>query len=162
MMRYSLESLALAAIGAWSIWDGVRLSTEVRREGVFDALGPDRYIMIVGGILLVLSVARVWAARAEWLAEHGPSASPSAAPDNAPPLKFILLTVAFAGYALVAPYTGYGLATLLFFAAVYWIMGVRGWLQMIAATVISAAVFILLFIKLADMPLPPGILGLPY
>jgi hypothetical protein len=162
MMRYALESLALAAIGAWSIWDGVRLSTDVRREGVFDALGPDRYIMILGGILLVLSVARIWTARAEWLAEHGPSGSSAAAPDNAPPLKFILLTVAFAGYALIAPYTGYGLATVLFFAAVYWIMGLRGWLRLIAATAISAATFILLFITLADMPLPRGILGLPF
>jgi hypothetical protein len=162
MMRYALESLALAAIGAWSIWDGVRLSAAVRREGVFDALGPDRYIMILGGILLVLSVARFWAARAEWQAEHGQPGLSGEAPDNAPPLKFILLAVAFASYALVTPYTGYALATVLFFAPVYWIMGLRGWLRLIAATAISAATFTLLFITLADMPLPPGVLGLPF
>lgn len=161
MIRYALESLVFAAIGIWSIWDGFRLSAVSRREGVFDALGPDRYIILIGGILCLLSVIRFLASFSEAQPERG-TRETDAPKERAISLRLVLLTLAFAGYALVVPFGGYVLTTALFFAVVYWIMGLRNWARLVSAIVLSTAVFAFVFITLADMPLPRGRLGLPF
>lgn len=160
MMRCVLESLLFGSIGIWSIREGLQLNAS-RREGVFDLLGPDRYIMLVGGILVALSIVRLVTSRAEWQVEQGVGAFEGRR-ENAVSLQLVLLTLAFAGYALFVRYGGYALTTAAFFAAAYWIMGLRDWLKLTSAVVLSTAAFVILFVKLADMPLPRGMIGTPF
>ena len=54
---------------------------------------------------------------------------------------------------------GYTVATLLFFFTAYWLAGRRELLKTALASIISAAAFYVIFPKLADMPLPTGLLG---
>jgi hypothetical protein len=156
-----LETLALVIFGAWSIQDGYRIQHTVRRPGMFDAIGPDRYIMVLGALLIGLGIAYGLSSRAA-LATATPGESPQTA--RAPALQRITvaLVLAFALYVLIVPVTGYLLATLVFFCASYWTMGVRSIRSLAAAAVLSAAAYAVIFIGLSDMPLPRGMLGSPY
>lgn len=161
VIRQCLEGAIFAAIGVFSIQDGVRLSAAARREGVFDLIGPDRYIMVIGAILIMIAIAHVANAfiTRRVIPADGPGVDDAAVENKFGVL--VSLTAAFAGYAIFAPLAGYAATTLVFFCVTYFIMGVRGWLGVLGASIITAAVFVLIFSVLSSMPLPRGILGLP-
>jgi hypothetical protein len=157
-----IETIAFVAFGIWSIYDGYRIQEHVRRPGMFDEIGPDRYIMVLGILLVVLGLSYLISVQRTRTAERGATAPASAEPLPPPQRITVELLFAFAAYVLIVPVTGYLLATLLFFGLSYWIMGVHKPPTLILVAVLSAAAYGVIFIRLSDMPLPRGMLGMPY
>ncbi|NBS02014.1 MAG: hypothetical protein EBS72_07700, partial [Rhizobiales bacterium] len=56
IMGERLWGLALVAIGSLWMWDGWSLWQSQRSDHMFDVLGPDRYLMLVGGLLIMCGV----------------------------------------------------------------------------------------------------------
>jgi putative tricarboxylic transport membrane protein len=138
----------------WS-WDGWRLETAQRADSMFDELGPDRYLVVLGVIMIIIGIA---------LAVKPPASSVKVEPAQEdpvwwplrPPVTFTLATVA---YTFAIPPLGYAIATLLFFILVYHLAGKRSFVPSVTYGTITAVIFYVLFVKLADMPLPAGPLG---
>jgi putative tricarboxylic transport membrane protein len=144
--------LLFVLLGGASILDGFRVTREYRASAVFDDIGPDRYAIAVGAILALLGIALIAMAR-------GASASTSATPDNEerqsariPP--FVAIPLLLAGHIAVMPWVGYTLSTLLFMMVMFYVAGVRPLPRSLAYGGIAGLIFYLLFVRIADMPLP--------
>ncbi len=74
---------------------------------------------------------------------------------------FWVLLAALTLYALVMPYSGFALATVILTVFVASSMGVRWWVAGMLALGLVAVVY-LLFVYLFRVPLPQGVLGLPF
>jgi hypothetical protein len=138
----------------WS-WDGWRLETTQRADSMFDELGPDRYIVVLGVVMIFIGITLAL--------KPPPSPVKFEAPGEVvvwwrpgPPVTF---TLAMAAYTLAIPPLGYAIATLLFFILVYHLAGKRSAVSSFAYGTSTAVIFYFLFVKLADMPLPVGSLG---
>jgi hypothetical protein len=157
MIRQIVEAGILSVFGLWSIWDGYRLMADARSVSSFDALGPDRYMMVLGAVLVLSSALYFRAARAE--AAVARPAAGAASDDNLDLRRLCLVALAFAGYILLAPLGGYVGTTAIFFFAAYWIMDLEGLVRRAVAAAITTAAFAIVFIVLADIPMPLGLLG---
>jgi hypothetical protein len=156
-MSERLWGLALVTIGGLWMWDGWRLEKAERASSMFDSLGPDRYLVMMGG-LLVLTGLIIGLGKPE--VQDGEQVGTSTLAFHrrffSPPVLFTLLLVA---YALVIPRLGYTGSTLLFFFLAYYLAGRRNVVATLTTSVFSAGVFYVLFPYLADMSLPRGVLG---
>jgi len=147
---------ALFVLGCVSLWDAYGIASRQRRPGVFDSLGPDRYLMTVAVMLLIVGLCvNVQEAR-----RAPPPVSRHAQRSNAEAARAHLwLLAAMCSYIGAIAVVGYALATFAFFALAFWIMGLRSWRWNVASSVALATAFVLLFQYLADMPLPKGAFG---
>lgn len=150
-MSDRLWGLGLILIGAILTWDGRRLWQDERADSMFDVLGPDRYIILMGGLLILTGIVI-------GLSKTVPAgaARQDIGKSYLTPAVF---TVALSVYALIIPWLGYTGATFLFFVAAFFLAGRRNIVPTLVTSTISAACFYLLFPYLADMPLPRGFLG---
>lgn len=157
-MSERLWGLALVSIGVLWMWDGWKLWQSERADSMFDSLGPDRYLILMGGLLALTGL--IIGLTKPALSAAGASGSGERAERNpffSPPVTFTLVLV---GYALLIPILGYTGSTFIFFLVAYFLAGRRNMVATLVTSTISAAVFYLLFPYLADMTLPRGILGL--
>ena len=154
MIRVIVEVLLLAAVGLWSIADGYRLTVEAREASGFDALGPDRFIIVLGAIILSLGAFYIREARAE---AAGALSIASSDENRTGTNRFYLMALAFAAYIIIAPFGGYVLSTVLFFLVAYWLMDLRGVARCITATVVTVTAFTLVFVVFAGIPMPLGV-----
>jgi hypothetical protein len=149
-MADRLLGLLFVLLGGASIVDGFRVTREYRASAVFDDIGPDRYAIAVGVILALLGIALIAMAR---------GAPVIATPDNEerqsariPP--FVAIPLLLAGHIAVMPWVGYTLSTLLFMMVMFYVAGVRPLPRSLAYGGIAGVIFYLLFVRIADMPLP--------
>jgi putative tricarboxylic transport membrane protein len=149
-MADRLLGLLFVLLGGASILDGFRVTREYRASAVFDDLGPDRYAIAVGAILALLGIALIAMAR---------GAPATATPDNVerrsariPP--FIAIPLLLAGYIAVMPWVGYTLSTFLFMMVMFYVAGVRPLPRSLGYGGVAGLIFYLLFVRIADMPLP--------
>ncbi len=143
-------SCAFLLFGVLSIWDALRIRGTVRKPGLFDVLGPDNYFLGVGVVLLLLGV--LLAASALRDARQPGEREPA-------PQTSRLYLVAFALtvlYALGILGIGYALATVIFFILALRLLGGQSWTVDIATSLALTLIFYVLFIYLADIPLPAG------
>jgi len=124
---------------------------------MFDSLGPDRYLVMMGG-LLVLTGLIIGLGKPEIRGGDQGGVSTLAFRRRlfSPPVMFTVLLVA---YALVIPRLGYTGSTLLFFFLAYYLAGRRNVVATLATSLVSAGIFYVLFPYFADMSLPIGVLG---
>jgi hypothetical protein len=153
-MADRLLGLLFVLLGGASILDGFRVTREYRASAVFDDIGPDRYAIAVGAILALLGIVLIAVARGA-----SASAPATATPDNVerrsariPP--FIAIPLLLAGYIAVMPWVGYTLSTLLFMMVMFYVAGVRPLPRSLAYGGIAGVIFYILFVRIADMPLP--------
>jgi putative tricarboxylic transport membrane protein len=66
---------------------------------------------------------------------------------------------AIVGYAVLIPVLGYPIATALFLAAEFRLLGVRSWGRNVALSLAVTAVFYVLFAHYAEMIFPRGVLS---
>lgn len=148
-----IQGLLFILFGAVSAYDGWRISTVDRPSANFDAIGPDRYllalsiIMMVVGILLVVRPAtlkiapgsiKIWS----W-----------------PPPHFLSILVLLVALVAAMPYLGFTAACLLFFLASYRLLNDGTWARVAGYSVLTTAFMYVVFIYLADMSLPKSALG---
>lgn len=141
----------LTILGAIWVWDGWRLGVAQRGQAMFDSLGPDRYIILMGG-LLVLTGLIIAFSKPE--VEDGDIGEVEGS--KLTPFLFLLV---LAGYALLLPWFGYTLSTFLFFVAAYYLAGRRRIFGTLVASAVTAALFFLIFPYFSDMSLPRGFVG---
>ena len=143
------------AFGAVWCWDGWRLETTQRADSMFDELGPDRYLVVLGAIMILVGLALAL--------KPPPTPVKFETPDGGsvwwPPGPPVTFTLAMVAYTLAIPPLGYAIATFLFFILIYPLAGKRSPLSSFAYGTVSAVIFYFLFDKLAGMPLPTGPLG---
>lgn len=140
--------------GVWC-WDGWRLETTQRADSMFDELGPDRYLVVLGAIMI--------AAGASLLLKPPPGPATLGLPASGslwwPPRPPVTFTLAIVAYTVAMPLLGYAIATFLFFLVIYPLAGQRSLASVFSYSAITAAAFYLIFDKFSDMALPAGPLG---
>ncbi len=147
--------LLFIIFGAVWCWDGWRLETSQREDSMFDELGPDRYLMVLGVIMLAVGITL-------FIKPPAGAANAKFSLDRAawwPPRPPVTFTLALVAYTLLIPPLGYAASTFLFFLVIYHLAGKRTLPSTFAYSAVSAGIFYVLFEKLADMPLPVGPFG---
>lgn len=143
------------AFGAVWCWDGWRLEAAQRADSMFDELGPDRYLVVLGVIMLAVG--------ASLLLRPPPNLVNAGIEFTAavwwPPRPPVTFTLAMVGYTLAIPLLGYAIATLLFFLVLYPLAGHRAPGAVVAYAVGTSLAFYIIFDQLSDMALPAGPLG---
>jgi Tripartite tricarboxylate transporter TctB family len=142
-------------IGAASIVDGWRIAREAREGANFDAIGPDRYLLALGVVMLAAGLWRL-VSRPEVRAE--PDDGGGAAQTAGTRWTLVLVVAMLAGFAGAAPAIGFSLACFLFLVAQFWLLGARPWWKLAGGAAAATVTFHAAFVWLADMPLPRGYL----
>lgn len=148
-------AFAFLTFGAVWCWDGWRLETMQRADSMFDELGPDRYLVVLGAIMLAVG--------ASLLLKPPPSPVPAGLTPSSsfwwPPRPPVTFTLALCAYTLAIPLIGYAIATFLFFLVVYPLAGRRAPVPVLAYSALTAVAFYVIFDRLSDMALPDGPFG---
>lgn len=158
-MSERVWGIGLLSMGALWIWDGWKLQQAERMRSMFDALGPDRYLMLMGGLLVLTGTIIAFSKPEPVLVDGSFDQSPEQSWFERLTAAPVIFTFALAAYALLIPIFGYVISTFLFFFAAYYIAGRRNLVRTLIASVISTAAFYVIFPYLADMILPRGIFG---
>ncbi|TCT06215.1 tripartite tricarboxylate transporter TctB family protein [Aquabacter spiritensis] len=145
--------LMFIAFGAVWMWDGWRLETAERSSSMFDDLGPDRYLVVLGLIMVAVGVALAVRPPPNLMKRDGGAAA------FWPPRPPVTFTLAMVAYALIMPRLGYVAATFLFFILIFYLAGKRSVLANLGYGAVCTAVFYVIFKQFADMPLPTGLLS---
>ena len=153
-MTDRLWSLVLLVVGAAWMYGGWALWQSEREDAMFDAMGPDRYVMVLGG-LLVLCALIIASGRSAPSKDEGRDAGAAITLLSAP----VTFTLLLAGYSVIMPWLGYTVSTFLFFILAFFLAGRRHPAGIMTASLITTGAFYVLFPYLADMNLPAGIAG---
>jgi putative tricarboxylic transport membrane protein len=152
MMLHRLHGVFFMLLGAVSVVDGWRIAQQAREGANFDAIGPDRYLMALGALMLA---AGFWGL----LSRPELHAAPQAAilePDEGAISKLVLTLAMLVAFAVLVPVLGFSLTCFLFLAAQLCVLSGWPWWLSIGVAVAIALAFDVAFIRLADMSLPKG------
>lgn len=153
---------ALVALNALILWEGWRVASRLAAEGNTDPLNGGRYVLILGAILAVASVA--------WIAgrlgqrgkpstrEPGVASPPGVATKSGRTMIAIASCIA---YALLLPFAGFALANLALLTVLFLFLSRYGLARSLAGGAGGALCLHLLFSIWLGVPLPRlGWLGL--
>lgn len=115
-----VEGALLAIISLVSLAEGVRLTVYSDPYTLFDPLGPGRYILVLALGLSAVTVAHLVQA---WRGRAGGGAAPPAA-DPVGLKQVWRLVFVLAAYVALIQFIGYVTATVLFFVAAFYVVGV--------------------------------------
>ena len=152
MLLQRAHGILFMLLGAASIVDGWRIALQAREGANFDAIGPDRYLMALGTLMLV---AGSWRLLSRQDLER--EAQTVAGDRDARVTSHLVLTAGMlASFALAVPALGFSLTCFLFLAAQLRLLGSWSWWLSLAVAAPTALMFHIAFITFADMPLPKG------
>jgi hypothetical protein len=149
MLLQRAQGLLFMLIGAISMADAWRISVQWREAANFDAIGPDRYLLALGAVLVM---GGAWT-----LLRPAPLASTGNGAEAQPagtPTTLVLTLVLLVGFTALMPLLGFSLACLLFLVLQLWLLASWPWWKTVIAAVVIAAAFHVTFVSFADMPLP--------
>ena len=152
MILQRAHGIFFMLLGAVSLVDGWRIARQAREGANFDAIGPDRYLLALGALMLAAGLWRLFA-------RPDQEAAPEVAMGDgaAGMTSHLVLTLAMlAGFAALTPILGFSLACLLFLAAQLRLLGSWPWWKSAGVAAAIALVLHVTFIRFADMPLPKG------
>lgn len=150
-MGQRILGLALALLGLLSGWDSWRITRDARESGNFDAVGPDRYLLLVGCLMILTGLA---------MAIWPPPAAPMQRSGRLwPPSKPALATGGLVGAVILMPLAGFTLACLAFFLALYATLNRWTWQGVAASALVTTGIFWIVFVWVADLSLPKGPFG---
>ncbi|HWV55401.1 MAG TPA: tripartite tricarboxylate transporter TctB family protein [Pseudorhodoplanes sp.] len=148
-----IQGLLFILLGVVSSYDSWRIVSNVRPTGNFDAVGPDRYLLGLSVIMIV--VGALLAARSS---AQGGSVS-VAELFRWPPPHFVSVLVIVTAFVWLMPYIGFTFSCLLFFLTVYRLLGEASWPRIVVHAVLTTAFIYVIFIYFSDMSLPKSPLG---
>lgn len=142
-----VNGVVFLVAGLASLVEARRLSLDPNAGLLSQRLGPGVYIYILGTALLVIGVLHIVSdlrmpADVSW--------------GGVALRRVLVVTLAMAAYTLLIERVGYVLATFAFFLIAYWLFGVRRWWVDVPVSLVSAAAFYLLFIRLFEVIFPAG------
>ena len=154
MMLHRLHGVFCMLLGAVSVVDGWRIAQQAREGANFDAIGPDRYLMALGALMLVAGLWRLLSS-----AERQTEPKGAAGDRTAGAMSDLVLTLAMlAAFAVLTPILGFSLSCLLFLTAQLRLLGSWPWWKSAGAATAIALAFHVTFIRFADMSLPKGVI----
>lgn len=156
MVLHRLHGVLFTLLGVVSLADGWRIARQAREGANFDAIGPDRYLIALGALMLA---SGLWRLLSRTQAETVPLAAEEEREEGAA-WSLVLTLVMLAGFAFAVPYLGFAPTCFLFLAAQLRLLGGWPWWLSFAAAAPIALAFHLAFITFADMPLPKGYFGI--
>ena len=152
MILQRAHGIFFMLLGAVSVVDGWRIAQQAREGANFDAIGPDRYLLALGVLMLGAGLWRLFG-RPELEAEPEVAVGDRAAGMT----SSLMLTLAMlAGFAALTPVLGFSLACVLFLAAQLRLLGSWPWWKSAGVVAVIALALHVTFIRFADMPLPKG------
>jgi hypothetical protein len=149
-----IQGLLFILFGIVSSYDSWRITTTVRPTGNFDAIGPDRYLLLLSFIMMLVGLLLVL---------RPPLQTGNVSVRNLfqwPPAHYLTVIAIMVLFVWVMPYIGFAFACLAFFLAMYWLLGNWSWPRIVLYTVITTAFIYVVFIYLSDMSLPKSPLGI--
>jgi len=152
MLLQRAHAVLFMLLGAVSLADGWRISQQAREVANFDAIGPDRYLLALGALMIAGGLWRLLGAGPH---AAGARREPGAA-GGGRTFHLALTLVLLAGVAALTPVLGFSLACLLFLAAELQLLAGWPWWKSVATSAAAALAFHAAFVWLADMPLPKG------
>jgi len=144
------EFIVFLVFGIFAIFDGIRIYKTIRREGSFDLMGPDGYIIILGIALILFS--SIYFVNSFFESQIPDSSIRNSINKS----KLIKLFLSFLFYSISIYIVGYPISTYLFLGYLFWVMEVNSLKKIILYSAITSSIFILLFNYLLKMPLPRG------
>jgi hypothetical protein len=142
------QGLIFVLIGAISLVDGWRITLQAREAANFDAVGPDRYLLALG---VVLICSGAWSLLGPQRLARQPRVPPGGMTST-----LVLTLAALVGFAALTPLLGFSLACFLFLGLQLWLLARWPWWKCLIVAAVIALAFHVTFIVLADMPMPKG------
>jgi hypothetical protein len=152
MILQRAHGIFFMLLGGVSVVDGWRIAQQAREGANFDAIGPDRYLMALGALMLMAGVWRL-------LGRPEPRGKPQAAipdRDEKATSRLVLTLGLLAAFAALVPVLGFSLTCFLFLAAQLRVQGDWPWWLSLGVAAPIALAFDVAFIRFADMSLPKG------
>ncbi|MEI9806297.1 MAG: FAD-dependent oxidoreductase [Pseudolabrys sp.] len=154
MFAQRIHGLLFVFFGLVSAFDSWRISTSVRPTATFDEVGPDRYLAILSGLMIVLGLALAlrpqpaegsgnWSDLRKW-----------------PPPEYVVVLVVLTLFIWAIPVVGFSISSLLFFVASYKLMGNWSWPRTLTYAIITTVFIYVVFVYFADMSMPRSFLGI--
>jgi hypothetical protein len=153
-MLYRIQGLIYLLLGAVSLAEGWHIAGTARDGANFDAIGPDRYLMALGASLIVVGL---------WLALRPPQSADGTQGTYWPVqarTNLIVCIAMLAAFTLAMPYIGFTFGSFVFLSVLFRFLSDWSWLRSTGAAALASAFFYVGLFRLADVPLPSGILGL--
>ena len=148
-MLQRLQGLIFVGLGTFSLSDAWRITSTVRGDATFDALGPDRYLVVLAGLMIVCGIGLTIAKPQVTVLSASAAIWPI--PDH------VAMLIALAGFAVLLPLLGFDSACFAFFvAALIWVSD-WPWFKAGLAAAVGVAGLHAIFITFADVPLPRAI-----
>lgn len=149
MLLYRAQGVILALLGAGSVLESWRITQAAREGANFDAIGPDRYLLALGVLMVVIGI---------WMALRPPVTDQFGPLPEQPRVgsTFYITVAMLAALTATLPYIGFPLASFAFLTFMFHRFGGWSWLRSSAVSVGVAAVFYITFVWMADLPLPHG------
>lgn len=151
------EGLLFIVLGFWSITEGVRLFTKVRRTGFFDVLGPDFYNLGVGvGLVITGTIYILFKNKIE---PKKPIVEREGW-ETQDIVKLLGVVGSMILYVILITTIGYLLATAIFFLFINKIFGSKSWLINILLSTAMAVVYKIVFADFFRIHFPRGFLDI--
>lgn len=145
----------LVVMGIASVIEGDRVMRDYREFAVFDEIGPDHYLQIIGILLAIFGVMMIVMSLRRAAAKVGAEEDEAAVGAGLWHLPtYVVFTVLLLLYAAVMRLIGYPAATVLFFIAAFYLTGCRPLTRTVAMGGVAGLVCYVLFVGFAEMPLP--------
>lgn len=154
-----IEGIILVGLGLMSIVEGIRLATRLRQPGFYDVVGPDRYAIGIGFLLVVTGAIYVFSQVKEKPAIKEPTVDKEGE-DKETLVKVVGTVGVLALYAFLMPIIGYFLASTVFFVLVSKILGAKSWLFNIIYSVAVTGICQLIFGNCLGVILPQGYINI--
>lgn len=152
-MAHRIQGLLFILIGVVSLIDSWRIMKWVRPDAFFDGIGPDGYLAVVSAIMILLGIALTVRSKIEGETSDWSDLR------RWPPADYLIVAVILALYIVAIPIAGFSFSCLLFFVALYKLLGGWSWGRTVGYAFVSAACIYVVFVYLAEMPLPKSFLG---
>lgn len=153
-MANFILGIAMIAMSIVSIFDAKRMTEMLHKRHSLEPIGPDLYLAGIGTLLGLLGSILVFLSFREIRLRLVSGKFLNLAQTH------ILVIGALFLYALMLPILGYPLSTLGFFFFAFPLMGFSDLRWMIPSSIAATAALYIIFVVLADMPLPTDPWGL--
>lgn len=150
------EALIVIGIGLIGLIGSIQLENQLNTIGVVIRLGPAKWTGIISLSLIVCGI--IWMGR--HLLKRKPTDGTASASPRIVSTRVLILIGLLLTWLAAVPILGFNIWSLVFFPALFHAFGLRPWFKSIAAGIIMAVLFYLIFVLGANLPVPRGVIGL--
>lgn len=153
MALQRIYAIFFTFLGVVSLVDAARISYQAREGANFDAIGPDRYLLVLGVLMLAGGLWSLLRPEQIGVPQRGERGAPAVPMMTS---RLLLTLALLAGFAALTPVVGFSLACLVFLTLELRILSNWQWWRVLSLAAMMALAFHVTFVQLADMPLPRG------